>query len=91
MRVNGRLLRPSTLAERRIMKALGLDFIRVPRSKNPFAVARQLTRVAKGAVPELQIIKEILEEDRLRRPRIPLPDPTSPHQPASPWCPHATC
>ena len=90
MRVNGRLLRPSTLAERRVLKSLGIDCLRVPRGHNPFAIARQIARLARGAVPEARIIKEILEEDRVRRPKLPLPLP-NPQQPASPWCPHAAC
>ena len=40
MRIQGRQLRASNLAERRIMKALGTDVLRVPRRLNPFAVAR---------------------------------------------------
>lgn len=47
MRIQGRLLRPSTLAERRVMFSLGLPaIIRVPRSENPFSVARRLRRLA---------------------------------------------
>lgn len=91
MRINGRLLRPSNLAERRVLKQFGVDYIRVPRGYNPFAVARQVARLARGALPETMVIREILEEDRLRRPRLPFPEPIMPGPlaPASPWCPHA--
>jgi len=92
MRVNGRTLRPTTLAERRVLKRFGIDWLRVPRGKNPFAVARQIARAAKGAVPELQLIRQIVEDDRTRRPLLPypfpIPVPTTPG-PASPWCPDA--
>lgn len=93
MRICGRLLRPSTLAERRVLKALGLDCLRVPRAHNPFAIARHVARLARGAVPEFKIVREIVEEDRRRRPLLPVPDPLvpDPMQPGSPWCPHAAC
>ena len=49
MRINGRLLRPSSLAERRTMLSLGLTTtFRCPRSENPYAVARRLRRLAEG-------------------------------------------
>lgn len=47
MRIRGRSLRPSTLAERRLMLGhFGTDCIRVPRTLNPFAIARRLQRLA---------------------------------------------
>ena len=47
MRIRGRSLRPSTLAERRLMLGhFGTDCIRVPRTLNPFAVARRIRRLA---------------------------------------------
>jgi len=48
MRIQGRLLRPATLAERRVLKSLGVDFIRCRRSLNPFAIARAVGRIANG-------------------------------------------
>lgn len=47
MRINGRILRPATLAERRLLLSLGSSFYRVPRSENPFIVARRLRRLAR--------------------------------------------
>ena len=44
MRIQGRQLRASNLAERRVLKALGTDVLRVPRKFNPFAVARHIRR-----------------------------------------------
>ncbi len=48
MRVQGRRLHPSTLAERRVLKCLGTDDLRVPRRLNPFAVARLVKKLAAG-------------------------------------------
>lgn len=50
MRICGRTLRPSTLAERRLLLGhFGTDCIRVPRSHNPFAVARKVRRLVMNA------------------------------------------
>lgn len=46
MRINGRILRPATLAERRLLLSLGCVFLRVPRALNPFILARRLRRAA---------------------------------------------
>jgi hypothetical protein len=72
MRISGRILRPSSLSERRILKSLGLDFIRVPRRTNPFAVARRIQRMSKNG--ELLGLKAMLA-----KPAVPpsLPDSTS--------------
>ena len=74
MRIQGRLLRPENLAERRILKSLGMDHIRVPRRSNPFAVARLVRRLSFGGadMPKLQLML------RKRPPIEPtLPDSTS--------------
>ena len=50
MRINGRTLRPSNLRERRVLLAIGVNPItglRVPRSENPFAVARTIQRLCR--------------------------------------------
>ena len=60
MRIQGRLLRPSTLAERRILKALGTDVLRVPRKLNPFAVARHIRKIAAGTGGNLPELKAML-------------------------------
>ena len=57
MRIQGRVLRASNLAERRVLKALGTDVLRVPRKLNPFAVARHIRKIASGTggnLPELR-------------------------------------
>jgi len=59
MRIQGRHLRASNLAERRVLKALGTDVLRVPRKLNPFAVARHIKKLAAGTggnLPELRAL-----------------------------------
>jgi hypothetical protein len=74
MRIQGRLLRPSTLAERRVLKSLGLDSLRVPRRLNPFAVARQVKKVALGTGGDLPALRTLLTKNA--RPAVDLPDST---------------
>jgi hypothetical protein len=71
MRIRGRVLRASTLAERRLLKALGVDALRVPRRLNPFAVARALHKVAAGTGGDLPALKKLLQ---LPSPAPELPD-----------------
>ena len=59
MRIQGRLLRPSTLAERRVLKSLGVDALRVPRRSNPFAVARLIRRASLGG-PHMAKLKALV-------------------------------
>ncbi len=58
MRITGRILRPSNLAERRLLKSLGFDYIRVSRAFNPFAVARLVKRITAGNT-DIQRLKVI--------------------------------
>ena len=44
---SGRLVRPSNLAERRLLLSLGIVVLRVPRRMNPYLVARRLERAAR--------------------------------------------
>lgn len=72
MRINGRLLRPSSLAERRIMLSLGLTTtFRCPRSENPYAFARRLRRLAEGKNTDAEYIRRI---------RLQKSPPTTPPQ-----------
>lgn len=73
MRVNGRILRPATLAERRFLLTLGTSTIRVPRRHNPYVVARRLSRAAHGG-PERLGFRELVEHMRERTPPVPSPD-----------------
>ena len=81
MRIVGRTLRASTLAERRVLKSLGFDFIRVPRRLNPFAVARVIRRISFGTA-DMQKLKMMLKPRQCTPPVNPpqpaeLPDSTS--------------
>ena len=62
MRIQGRLLRPSNLAERRVLKSLGVDAIRVPRRLNPFAVARLIKKTAAGKGGDLAALRMMLKK-----------------------------
>ncbi len=74
MRIQGRVLRPQTLAERRVLKSLGLDYLRVPRRLNPFAVARLVRRLSFGGAD----MPKLRHMFRKRPPTEPvLPDSTS--------------
>jgi hypothetical protein len=76
-RISGRLVRPSSLSERRIFKALGVDFLRVPRKRNPFTVARSIRKLAAGR-GDWPALKAMLG----RTPAPPvLPDSTSEPRP----------
>lgn len=77
MRIQGRLLRPSNLAERRVLKTLGIDFIRCRRSLNPFAVARAVKKVASGRGGDLPWLKRLLAPRPFVPPPIDLPDSQS--------------
>lgn len=72
MRVNGRLLRPSTLAERRVLKSLGLDALRCPRTANPYAVARFVQRIVRGTTVALTQLAALAIR---ARPVVPQPSP----------------
>ncbi len=66
MRIQGRQLRPSNLAERRILKALGTDVLRVPRKLNPFAVARHIRKLAAGTGGNLPELRAMLVKTPVR-------------------------
>ncbi len=73
MRIHGRIIRPSTLSERRVLKALGLDAVRVRRGVNPYAVARIIRRASLGGA-DMSKLRAILAP---RPEPAPLPDSTS--------------
>ena len=92
MRIQGRLLRPSTLAERRILKALGTDVLRVPRKLNPFAVARQVRKLAAGTggnLPELRAMLAIAPV-RAKAPVMALATADVPAMPSGVTLPDST-
>ena len=80
-RIQGRTLRPSTLAERRYLLSLGVDTVaglRLPRSKNPYQVARVLQRLAEGVSPDANLVRKIVETNKARA-FVQLPFSTSDH------------
>jgi hypothetical protein len=80
MRINGRTLRASDLRERRVLLALGIDpalGLKVPRSENPFMVARHVRRLAAAANEDMSALRALVEKTR-REPR-PSPEVDLPH------------
>ncbi len=76
MRVCGRTLRPSTMAERRLLISLGTDALRVPRNMNPFTVARRLSRAAKGVTPDHDFARDLAAKMKKKNPGdVPVPSP----------------
>lgn len=60
VRVRGRRLYPSTLAQRRLMLSLGAYPLYVPRGISPFVVARKLSRAAQGLSAELVFLRQVV-------------------------------
>jgi hypothetical protein len=77
MRIQGRCLRPSNLAERRVLKSLGLDSLRVRRGLNPFAIGRMVKKVAAGTGGNLPALRTLLQRNERPAPVIELPDSTT--------------
>ena len=75
MRIQGRTLHPATLAERRVVKSLGHDMLRIRRGLNPFVVARQVRKLALGLGGDLPALKALLK--KMTPPvHLELPDST---------------
>ena len=72
-RINGRVIRPATLSERRLLLSLGSPDLRVPRGTNPFVVARRLAREARSQTPDLLFVREVVR--RSHKPSRPRPSP----------------
>lgn len=75
MRVNGRILRPSTLAERRFLSSLGVTELRVPRNTNPFTAARRVRRAAQCITPDHEFARELARAHRRRPDGFTVPSP----------------
>ncbi len=75
MRINGRTLRPSNLAERRLLLSFGTDALRVPRDMNPFTVARRLRRAARGNSPDHDFARGLAAKPRKNLGDVPIPSP----------------
>jgi hypothetical protein len=74
MRINGRTLRPSTLAERRLMLSLGVTSIRVPRHVNPYSLARRIKRAARLESPDHIFSRSVIDKAPVGEP-VPSPAP----------------
>lgn len=75
MRINGRMLRYGTLAERRLFLSLGLTELRVPRSMNPYTVARRIGRAAKNSAPDMTFFKDLAAHAKRPPGQAPVPSP----------------
>jgi hypothetical protein len=71
MRIQGRILRASDLRERRVLKSLGVDFLRVPRRANPFAVARHIRRLASGRGGDIEALRALMKKVSPAPPVLP--------------------
>jgi len=78
-RIHGRTIRPSNLAERRVLLSIGVDCLRVPRSENPFVAMRMLKRLASSNTPDILGLRKMIEIDRERRPSLPMPPAELPY------------
>ena len=56
----GRLIRPSNLAERRLLLSLGIDVLRVPRGTNPYVIARRLERAVRRDSEDLTLLRDLV-------------------------------
>ena len=56
---SGRLVRPSNLAERRLLLSLGIVVLRVPRTTNPYLVARRLERAARRDGDDVVLLRSL--------------------------------
>lgn len=75
MRVCGRTLRPSTMAERRLLISLGTSALRVPRNLNPFTVARRMRRAARGITPDHDFVRALVVKMKKHPGDVPVPSP----------------
>ncbi len=93
MRIQGRQLRASNLAERRVLKSLGTDVLRVPRKLNPFAVARHIRKIASGTGGNLPELRGALAKAPARPCSsvwVPAPSADVPDMPVVPTLPDST-
>ena len=67
MKIRGRKIWASSLAERRILMALGGVPLRVPRGVSPFMVARRIARAAAAEHPDVVFVRQVLGR-RKKRP-----------------------
>jgi hypothetical protein len=73
MRIQGRRLYPSTLAERRVMMRLAGVPLYAPRKVSPYLLARRVERAARAEQADVSFVREVLERRKPRR----APSPTT--------------
>jgi hypothetical protein len=80
MRIQGRILRASNLAERRVLLTLGVNHhnFKISRRLNPFIVARHVRKLAAGR-GDLPALRALLQKTRVPAPVMP--DSTSEPRP----------
>jgi hypothetical protein len=84
MKVYGRVITYRTLADRRLLKSFGVDKVRVPRSLNPYAVSRRLTKMAKHEGNEVELLQKLVDFTKkvqhppVHGPGIDMPEPVEP-------------
>lgn len=59
MRIRGRRLYPSTLAERRVMMSFGGTPLYAPRGISPYLIARRVARAAKGETGDIAFVRHV--------------------------------
>jgi hypothetical protein len=74
MRVNGRTLRYSNLAERRLFLSFGITELRVPRSVNPYTAARRISRAAKNCSQDVEFLRGLVTQVKGQALPVPSPD-----------------
>ena len=83
MRICGRVLRPSDLQERRfLLGQLGVTALRVPRTENPYAVARRLRRLAHERGDDVMYLRSLARRTQgppVMPPVSPAPDHSDLH------------
>lgn len=83
MRICGRVLRASDLQERRfLLGQLGVPALRVPRTENPYAVARRLRRLAHERSDDIMYLRSLVRRTKgppVMPPVSPAPDHSDPH------------
>jgi hypothetical protein len=78
MKITGRTLRPTTMAERRMLLSLGVSNVRVPRHMNPYAVGRRMSRLARGESPDADLLRKLVARAKAPKPFEPSPGADSP-------------
>jgi hypothetical protein len=79
MRIRGRRLYPSTMAERRLMMRLSGVPIYAPRKTSPYLLARRIERASRTDHPDVLFVREVL---RRRKVNAQVPAPPAHEEPS---------